>query len=114
MLYVVAFVAQVSCEIMSATLREWLTLGIPPQLQLRILGIVWSIDVLLTPAAVVAAAATGARRSIPAAPLAMLGVAAVLAVIAPGPQPASIRRTPGSRPCTVSALTPADRRVPDR
>lgn len=80
-LYVVAFIAQVSCEIMSATLREWLTLGIPPQLQLRILGIVWSIDVLLTPAAVVAAAATGAR-SIPAAPLAMLGVAAVLAVIA--------------------------------
>lgn len=80
-LYVVAFIAQVSCEIMSATLREWLTLGIPPQLQLKILGIVWSIDVLLTPAAVVAAAATGAR-SIPAAPLAMLGVAAVLAVIA--------------------------------
>ncbi|MFT4036083.1 MAG: hypothetical protein QM679_10975, partial [Patulibacter sp.] len=80
-LYVVAFVTQVTCEIMSATLREWLALGIPPQLQLRILGIVWSIDVLLTPAAVVAAAATSAS-SIPAAPLAMLGVAAVLAVIA--------------------------------
>ena len=80
-LYVVAFVAQLTCEIGSATLREWLALGIPPQLQLRVLGIVWSIDVLLTPAAVVAAAATSGR-SIPAAPLAMLGVAAVLAVLA--------------------------------
>lgn len=80
-IYVLAFLAQISCEVMSATLREWMALGIPPQLQLRVLGIVWSIDVLLTPAAVVAAAATTSKE-IPAAPLAMLGVAAVLAVLA--------------------------------
>ncbi|MBJ7330234.1 MAG: GGDEF domain-containing protein [Solirubrobacteraceae bacterium] len=78
-LYVAAFGAQIVFEVVSGTLREWLSLGIPPHLQLRVLGIVWAIDTLLIPVGIVAAVAT---ETFVLAPLALLGVAAVLALLA--------------------------------
>lgn len=78
-LFVAAFAAQVAIEVVAGTLREWLALGIHPNLQLRVLAIVWAIDIMLLPVGVVGAIAA---ESLPYAPLALLGVAAVLAILA--------------------------------
>lgn len=78
-LYVAAFGAQVAVEVVAGTLREWLALGIHPQLQLRVLAIVWAIDIMLLPVGVVGALAA---EALPLAPLALLGVVAVLAILA--------------------------------
>ncbi len=78
-LYVAAFGAQVVVEVIAGTLREWLSLGISPQLQLRVLAIVWAIDIMLLPVGVIGALAA---EAFPPAPLALLGVAAVLALLA--------------------------------
>lgn len=78
-LYVIAFGTQIGVEVVAGTLREWLTLGISPQLQLRVLAIVWAIDAMLMPVGIIGALA--AEEFAPA-PLALLGVAAVLALLA--------------------------------
>lgn len=78
-LYIAAFAAQVGVEVVVGTAREWLALGISPQLQLRVLGIVWAIDLMLLPVGVIGALAA---QTFPAAPLALLGVAVVLALLA--------------------------------
>jgi diguanylate cyclase (GGDEF)-like protein len=78
-LFAVAFGAQIAIEVIAGTLREWLALGIHPQLQLRVLAIVWAIDLMLLPVGVIGALAAEAW---PYAPLALLGVAAVLAILA--------------------------------
>lgn len=78
-LYVAAFAAQIAVEVVAGTLREWLSLGISPQLQLRVLAIVWAIDIMLLPVGVIGALAADV---FPPAPLALLGVAAVLALLA--------------------------------
>lgn len=78
-LYLVAFAAQIAVEVVAGTLREWLSLGLSPQLQLRVLAIVWAIDIMLLPVGVIGALAAEVFTF---APLALLGVVAVLAVLA--------------------------------
>ncbi|MBJ7518076.1 MAG: sensor domain-containing diguanylate cyclase [Solirubrobacteraceae bacterium] len=78
-LYLVAFAAQVAVEVVAGTLREWLSLGLSPELQLRVLAIVWAIDIMLLPVGIIGALAADAFTP---APLALLGVAAVLALLA--------------------------------
>lgn len=78
-LFVAAFAAQIAVEVVAGTLREWLALGINPQLQVRVLAIVWAIDIMLLPVGVIGALAA---EEFPYAPLALLGVAAVLAILA--------------------------------
>lgn len=78
-LFVAAFGSQIAIEVIAGTLREWLALGIHPNLQLRVLAIVWAIDIMLLPVGVIGALAA---ESWPYAPLALLGVAAVLAILA--------------------------------
>jgi HD-GYP domain-containing protein (c-di-GMP phosphodiesterase class II) len=57
-LYVLAFAAQVVVDVAVAMLREWLGSGIPPDLQLRLLGFSVLVDVALAPVGLLAALAT--------------------------------------------------------
>ena len=57
-LYLLAFAAQVVVDVVVATLREWLGSGVPPDLQLRILGFSVLVDVALAPIGLLAAVAT--------------------------------------------------------
>ena len=57
-LYLLAFAAQVVVDVVVATLREWLGSGVPPDLQLRILGFSVLVDVALAPIGLLAALAT--------------------------------------------------------
>jgi diguanylate cyclase (GGDEF)-like protein len=75
-----AFTAQLVGEVAISTLRVWLGSGIPPKLQLRVLLAVWSIDLVLSPIGFVAAMATTVD-GLGAAPLALLGIVALLAVL---------------------------------
>jgi diguanylate cyclase (GGDEF)-like protein len=79
-LFAVAFVAQVTAEVATSTLRVWVGLGIPPKLQLRVLVTVWAIDLMLTPIGFVAAMATRIS-GLGGAPLALFGIIALLAVL---------------------------------
>jgi HD domain len=56
--YLLAFAAQVVVDVVVATLREWLGSGVPPDLQLRILGFSVLVDVALAPVGLLAAVAT--------------------------------------------------------
>ena len=76
----VAFAAQVGSEVATSTLREWLGSGIPPKLQIRVLAVVWGIDLLLTPIGIVAGLAA-ALYGMTAAPLALMGIVILLAVL---------------------------------
>ncbi len=51
-----ALLSHVVFDTASAVLREWIGRGIPPMVQLRVLAVVYGVDVLLTPIAVVAVA----------------------------------------------------------
>jgi hypothetical protein len=57
-LYLLAFAAQVVVDVVVATLREWVGSGVPPDLQLRILGFSVLVDVALAPVGLLAAVAT--------------------------------------------------------
>ncbi|MBJ7471517.1 MAG: GGDEF domain-containing protein [Solirubrobacteraceae bacterium] len=74
-----AFSAQMLSEVATSTLREWLGSGIPPRLQIQVLVKVWAIDLLLTPLGVMAA--TSSIDGHRAAPVALMGVVILLAVV---------------------------------
>jgi HD-GYP domain-containing protein (c-di-GMP phosphodiesterase class II) len=57
-LYVLAFGAQVATDAVSSMVREWLTVGVPPELHLRLLGFSIIVDVTLAPLGLLAALAT--------------------------------------------------------
>ncbi len=75
-----AFTAQMLSEVATSSARVWLGLGIPPQLQLRVLLSVWTIDLLLTPIGFIAAAAS-TIDGLSAAPIGLLGIVALLALL---------------------------------
>ncbi len=75
-----AYSAQAVSEIAATSLREWLASGIPPQLQIKVLVKVWAIDLLLVPIGLIAAAAT-TIDGLESAPIALMGVVILLAVI---------------------------------
>jgi putative nucleotidyltransferase with HDIG domain len=54
-LYVVALAAQLAGDTLAGAAREWLVVGIPPRLQLRMTGLVFLVDILLTPIGLLAA-----------------------------------------------------------
>jgi hypothetical protein len=57
-LYLLAFAAQIVVDVVVSTLREWLAFGIPPDLQLRVLGFSVLVDVTLAPIGLLAALAS--------------------------------------------------------
>ena len=54
-LYALALVAQFAGDTGTGMAREWLILGVPPRLQLRMTGLVFLVDLLLTPIGLLAA-----------------------------------------------------------
>ena len=54
-LYLLALVAQFAGDTAIGAAREWLVLGVPPRLQLRMTGLVFLVDLLLTPIGLLAA-----------------------------------------------------------
>ena len=78
-LYVLALFAQFSGDLMSATVRERLGHGHAPIQQLAVMGEVWFVDVLLSPAGLLAAYATLSQQY---AYLLVVPPAALLAVLA--------------------------------
>jgi diguanylate cyclase (GGDEF)-like protein len=79
-LFPAALLAQMLSEVAVTSLRLWLGQGIAPQLQLRVLATVWTIDIVLTPIAVVAAVAASTPGFV-WAPLAPLGMVLLLAML---------------------------------
>ncbi|MFL6202900.1 MAG: HD-GYP domain-containing protein [Thermoanaerobaculia bacterium] len=78
-IYVLAFVAQLVCDVASTTAREWLVRGISPSLQLAVLARVYMVDALLTPVGLLAAFAGAEHgyRSLLVLPL--IGLLAIFA-----------------------------------
>ena len=56
-LYLLALAAQFVGDTATGAAREWLVLGVPPRLQLRMTGLVFLVDLLLTPIGLLAALA---------------------------------------------------------
>ena len=56
-LYLLALAAQFAGDTATGVAREWLVLGVPPRLQLRMTGLVYLVDLLLTPIGLLAALA---------------------------------------------------------
>lgn len=79
-LFPAALLAQMLSEVAVTSLRLWLGQGIAPQLQLRVLATVWTIDLVLTPIAVIAAVAAF-TPGYAWAPLAPLGMVLLLGIL---------------------------------
>ena len=77
--YLLALGAQVGVDVAAGTLREWLAIGVPPRLQVRLLGWMVLVDLLLAPAGLLAALA-GASQ--PLAVALVLPTMCLLAVFA--------------------------------
>jgi HD-GYP domain-containing protein (c-di-GMP phosphodiesterase class II) len=78
-LLLAALVAQLLCDNVASTLREWLGLGISPRLQPSLLGWVGLVDVLLSPVGLLAALAA---QDAPYTVLLVLPLGGLLAVFA--------------------------------
>ncbi len=72
--YLLALVMQFAGDTATGAAREWLVLGVPPRLQLRMTGLVFLVDILLTPVGLLAAltAQDGALAFLLVLPLAAL------------------------------------------
>lgn len=79
-LFPAALLAQMLSEVAVTSLRLWLGQGIAPQLQLRVLATVWTIDLVLTPIAIIAAVAAFTPGFV-WAPLAPLGMVLLLGIL---------------------------------
>jgi HD-GYP domain-containing protein (c-di-GMP phosphodiesterase class II) len=77
--YLVALAAQVIGDLGASTLREWLAIGVPPRLQVRLLGWMILVDVLLAPAGLLAALAGASSPLAVALVLPTMGLLAVFA-----------------------------------
>ena len=78
-LYVLALASQFAGDTLAGSTREWLVLGVQPRLQLRMTGLVFLVDVLLTPVGLLAAFVA---QDEPLAFLLVLPLAALLRVFA--------------------------------
>ncbi len=78
-IYLLALATQFLGDVAAGTVREWLVLGVPPRLQLRMMGLVLLVDILLTPVGLLAAL-TGQDE--PLAFLLVLPLMALLAIFA--------------------------------
>jgi len=77
--YVLALAVQFAGDTATGMAREWLILGVPPRLQLRMTGLVFLVDVLLTPIGLLAALVA---LDAPLAFLLVLPLAVLLAIFA--------------------------------
>ena len=78
-LYLLALVMQFAGDTATGMTREWLVLGVPPRLQLRMIGLVFLVDILLTPIGLLAAIVA---QDEPLAFLLVLPLAGLLAIFA--------------------------------
>jgi putative nucleotidyltransferase with HDIG domain len=78
-LYVLALASQLVGDTVAGAGREWAILGVPPRLQLRMTGLVFLVDILLTPIGLMAALVA---QDEPLAFLLVLPLAALLRVFA--------------------------------
>jgi putative nucleotidyltransferase with HDIG domain len=78
-IYLLALASQLVGDTVIGAAREWLVLGVQPRLQLRMTGLVFLVDVLLTPIGFMAAVVS---RDAPLAFLLVLPLAALLRVFA--------------------------------
>jgi len=78
-LWLLALAAQLLGDIVIGAAREWLVLGVQPRMQLRMTGLVWLTDLLLTP---IGLAAAIAAQDEPLAFLLVLPLAGLLRVFA--------------------------------
>jgi putative nucleotidyltransferase with HDIG domain len=78
-LYLLALVAQFAGDTATGMAREWLVLGVTPRLQLRMMGLVFLVDILLTPIGLLAALVA---QDEPLAFLLVLPLVALLAIFA--------------------------------
>ncbi|MBA3749102.1 MAG: HD domain-containing protein, partial [Solirubrobacterales bacterium] len=78
-IYLFALAAQLGCDLLSATVREWLAHGVAPKLQFGVLREVWLVDALLAPVGLLAAFSSDQYRY---AYLFVLPLAVLLAVFA--------------------------------
>ena len=77
--YVLALAVQFAGDTATGMAREWLVLGVPPRLQLRLTGLVFLVDILLTPIGLLAAITA---LDAPLAFLLVLPLAGLLAIFA--------------------------------
>ena len=77
--YVLALAVQFAGDTATGVAREWLVLGVPPRLQLRLTGLVFLVDILLTPIGLLAAITA---LDAPLAFLLVLPLAGLLAIFA--------------------------------
>ncbi len=78
-IYALALLAQFLGDAVTGAAREWLVLGVPPRLQLQMTGLVFLVDLLLTPIGVLAALVA---LDAPLAFLLVLPLAALLGIFA--------------------------------
>jgi putative nucleotidyltransferase with HDIG domain len=78
-LYLLALAMQFVGDTATAAAREWLVRGVPPRLQLRLTGLVYLVDILLTPIGLLAAIVA---QDEPLAFLLVLPLAGLLAIFA--------------------------------
>jgi putative nucleotidyltransferase with HDIG domain len=78
-LYAIALVVQFAGDTLAGIVREWLVLGVTPRLQLRMTGLVFLVDLLLTPIGLLAALVA---LDAPLAFLLVLPLAALLRIFA--------------------------------
>jgi putative nucleotidyltransferase with HDIG domain len=78
-LYLLALASQFAGDTATGIAREWLVLGVPPRLQLRMTGLVFLVDILLTPIGLLAALVA---QDAPLAFLLVLPLAGLLAIFA--------------------------------
>jgi putative nucleotidyltransferase with HDIG domain len=78
-LYLLALASQFAGDTATGMAREWLVLGVPPRLQLRLTGLVFLVDILLTPIGLLAALVA---QDAPLAFLLVLPLAGLLAIFA--------------------------------
>jgi putative nucleotidyltransferase with HDIG domain len=60
-IYLAALAAQFAFDLGASVAREWIGLGVPPELQLRVMGLVYVVDALLAPIGLLAAFAAEAQ-----------------------------------------------------
>jgi putative nucleotidyltransferase with HDIG domain len=77
--YALALGSQFLGDAAAGMVREWLVLGVPPRLQLRMMGLVFLVDILLTPIGLLAALVA---QDAPLAFLLVLPLVALLAIFA--------------------------------
>ncbi|MDQ5809093.1 MAG: HD-GYP domain-containing protein, partial [Actinomycetota bacterium] len=77
--YAAALAAQLVSDSAISSVRQWAALGVPPALQLRLMGLVAAVDCALAPVGLMTAVLAHAEPAVLLLPVPLLGVIAMLA-----------------------------------